>query len=89
MAARWLWPVYRELRPNLPLAAACAANLRMLGRDPLPPERIPAGRTGSTDLGNVSHLVPANNPTARWRKAQRGYRGNLIIGQDLMELPDR
>jgi ribonuclease BN (tRNA processing enzyme) len=35
----------------------------------------------------LSHLVPGNNPIAKWRKAQRGYRGNLIIGQDLMELP--
>lgn len=34
----------------------------------------------------LSHLSPANNPASRWRLAQRGYRGRLTIGQDLMEI---
>ncbi|MFI1994044.1 M20 family metallopeptidase [Actinoplanes sp. NPDC020271] len=62
LAVRRLWPEYREMRPNPPLAGAFAANLRRLGRSPLPPEEIPAGRAGSTDLGDVSHLVPALHP---------------------------
>jgi hypothetical protein len=31
------------------------------------------------------HLVQPNAPTARWRKAQNGYAGKLIVGEDLME----
>lgn len=34
----------------------------------------------------LTHLVPGNNPIARWQKAQRGYEGKLIVGKDLMEL---
>lgn len=34
----------------------------------------------------LTHLVPMNNPTSRWRAAQRGYSGKLIVGQDLMQL---
>jgi ribonuclease BN (tRNA processing enzyme) len=37
----------------------------------------------------LTHLVPGNNPTAKWRRAQHGYDGNLIVGEDLMELPLR
>lgn len=35
----------------------------------------------------LSHLVPAANPTSRWREAQRGYSGHLVVGKDLMTLP--
>lgn len=31
----------------------------------------------------LTHLVPANNPVARWRQAQRGYSGRLIVAADL------
>ncbi|MGY6653692.1 MBL fold metallo-hydrolase [Amycolatopsis sp. TRM77291] len=34
----------------------------------------------------LSHLVPANNPVPRWRLAQRGYSGRLIVGTDLQSL---
>ncbi|TYK51015.1 MBL fold metallo-hydrolase [Actinomadura decatromicini] len=34
----------------------------------------------------LTHLVPMNNPINRWRAAQRGYSGKLIVGQDLMQL---
>jgi amidohydrolase len=62
LVTRWLWPDYQEMWHNLPLAGAFEANLRSLGRRPVPPADIPAGRAASTDLGNVSHLVPAIHP---------------------------
>lgn len=34
----------------------------------------------------LSHLVPGNNRDSVWRAAQKGYKGNLIIGKDLMQL---
>jgi ribonuclease BN (tRNA processing enzyme) len=37
----------------------------------------------------LSHLVPGNNPVSRWHRAQRGYDGNLIVGEDFMELAVR
>jgi amidohydrolase len=62
LVARWPWPEYAEMRHSLPLAHAFEANLRALGRHPVPPSRIPVSRAASTDLGNVSHLVPAIHP---------------------------
>jgi len=43
-------------------------------------------RAGAKNLV-LSHLLPADNPRRAWRPAQRGYSGNLIVGEDLMELP--
>ncbi|WP_228000476.1 MBL fold metallo-hydrolase [Nocardia australiensis] len=42
----------------------------------------------------LTHLVPATNPTSKWEAARNGYSGNLIVGEDTMELmvtpaPDR
>lgn len=62
LTLRWRWPTYREMRHNLPLAAACEANLRALGRNPVPPADLPPTSAASTDLGNVSHMVPAIHP---------------------------
>ncbi len=31
----------------------------------------------------LSHLVPGNWPEHKWRQAQRGFSGQLIVGQDL------
>jgi amidohydrolase len=62
LTARWLWPTYREMRHNPPLAGAFEANLRALGRRPLTPAEVPATRAASTDIGNVSQLVPAIQP---------------------------
>ncbi|MDP9389641.1 MAG: amidohydrolase, partial [Actinomycetota bacterium] len=62
---RWRWPAYLPFVPNAPLAAAVEANLRALGRDPVPLDDIPAQAAGSTDLGNISHLVPCAHPFVR------------------------
>ena len=62
LVVRDVWPDYDAMRHNLPLAAVFERNVRALGRHPVPPEAIPAGRAGSTDLGTVSRLVPAIHP---------------------------
>lgn len=33
----------------------------------------------------LSHMVPADNPLSRWREAQKGYSGKLVVGEDLMQ----
>ncbi|MGI8780020.1 MAG: MBL fold metallo-hydrolase [Solirubrobacteraceae bacterium] len=34
----------------------------------------------------LSHLAPANNPDARWRKAGKNFSGRLVVGRDLHEI---
>lgn len=53
-------PSYAELIPNLTLARAFAANWATLGVQVIDPR--PTDRMGSTDMGNVSHVVPAIHP---------------------------
>jgi metal-dependent amidase/aminoacylase/carboxypeptidase family protein len=53
-------PVYAELRIDADLAHAWDRNATMLGRHPMP--TVPARRVGSSDLGNISHLVPTIHP---------------------------
>ncbi len=53
-------PGYAEIIPNPTMARLFAENLTALGvevKDPRPNERM-----GSTDMGNVSHAVPAIHP---------------------------
>jgi amidohydrolase len=55
-----LSPGYREIVPNKTLAGLFKSNLESLGRivsDPDPNERM-----GSTDMGDVSHVIPAIHP---------------------------
>ncbi|OBK17334.1 amidohydrolase [Mycobacterium asiaticum] len=55
-------PAYAELRPDRWLADACRAEMRRLGRQPVPAE-IEAGLPlGSTDMGNVTHVLPGIHP---------------------------
>jgi amidohydrolase len=61
MEHQWLHPPYDEMVDNEPMLAAYAANARHLGRDPLEPTAATAVM-GSTDMGNVSHAVPAIHP---------------------------
>jgi metal-dependent amidase/aminoacylase/carboxypeptidase family protein len=48
---------YKDMRNNLPLAHAFAAQLKALGR--VARETDERVGTGSTDMGDVSHVVPA------------------------------
>jgi metal-dependent amidase/aminoacylase/carboxypeptidase family protein len=52
---------YSDLRNNGVLAHLFEENLRRLGLDPV--EGVPWENAGSTDMGNVSHVVPALHPT--------------------------
>jgi amidohydrolase len=51
---------YANMVPSTVLADLFDANLTALGREVQLPE--PSGRMGSTDMGNVSHVVPALHP---------------------------
>ena len=64
MAVRVLAPEYSDLRANLPLAELYRANSAQLGR--VPADSTPATRmVVSTDVGNVSYLVPTIHPMVR------------------------
>jgi len=52
---------YKAMRTNRPLAEAYRANIEALGRRVAEPE--PRRSMGSTDMGNVSAIVPAIHPT--------------------------
>jgi len=52
---------YVDLRNNAVLARLFEENLRHVGVDPV--EGVPWAGAGSTDMGNVSHVVPALHPT--------------------------
>lgn len=61
MEHEWLEPVYADMLDNGPLLDAFAANSAALGR-PLAPPSTATAVVGSTDMGNVSHLVPSIHP---------------------------
>ncbi len=52
---------YVNLVANGPLDEAFGRNMAALGRLPVPPGEAGRG-TGSTDMGNVSHVIPAIHP---------------------------
>jgi amidohydrolase len=57
-------PDYSDLRTNRALADMYASNAARTGREvrhPAPDNRV----VGSTDMGNVSHLVPSIHPTIK------------------------
>lgn len=51
---------YRDMRNNAPLARRFGQHLEALGRKAA--ERDPSVGAGSTDMGDVSHVVPAIHP---------------------------
>lgn len=59
----WSWedaePTYADVMQNPVLADAWDRNLAFLGRSPQPHAGVPGG---STDMGNVSHVVPSIHP---------------------------
>ena len=52
---------YTDLRNNPVLAKLFEDNLQALGIDPV--DGVPWENAGSTDMGNVSHVVPSLHPT--------------------------
>ena len=62
MSTTWDDHPYADVRDNTPLVEAYATNMRSLGRHPLDPISAQHQVIGSTDLGNVSYLLPAIHP---------------------------
>ncbi len=53
-------PGYREIIPNKVMASLFASNLEQLGREVTVPDLNE--RMGSTDMGDISHLMPTIHP---------------------------
>ena len=88
MEYRATCPEYSDLRTNGPMADLYAANATRVGRQPRAFDSV----TGSTDMGNVSYLVPSIHPMikvsppdvaihtrdfARWAASPEGDRAVL------------
>lgn len=54
--------IYHEVIHNMTMANAYRSNTMKLGRTPLPRELVDPKHAGSTDMGNVSYLVPSIHP---------------------------
>ena len=55
-------PPYAELKPDPWLADVCRDEMRRLGRDPVAPEFETSLPMGSTDMGNVTQVLPGIHP---------------------------
>ena len=60
MEHEWVQPSYDDVIDSRPVLDRYLANARSLGRDPRPDSEVAI--VGSTDLGNVSYLVPSIHP---------------------------
>ena len=56
---------YADVRANRALAAAYRRNGESLGRTFVDPDLVPIHVAGSTDMGDVSHVVPSIHPALR------------------------
>jgi amidohydrolase len=61
MEHRWIYPPYDDMVDNPPMVDCYVANAARLGRTVVDPSGA-ARVVGSTDMGNVSHLVPSIHP---------------------------
>jgi amidohydrolase len=61
MSHEWIDPPYDEMFDNLPLLDRYTENAGLVGRLPLD-AAVGSGVAGSTDMGNVSHVVPSIHP---------------------------
>ena len=55
-------PPYAELTPDRWLAEVCRNEMRRLGREPVAPEIEAVLPMGSTDMGNVTQVLPGIHP---------------------------
>ena len=60
MEHEWIQPSYDDVLDSRTVLDAYLANARALGRDPRPDSEVAI--VGSTDLGNLSYLVPSIHP---------------------------
>jgi amidohydrolase len=61
MEYAWQDPAYADMADNPTMVGLYTANAATTGRALLDPAEVP-GVVGSTDMGNVSHLVPSIHP---------------------------
>lgn len=61
MVHEWKEPVYADMRDNDPFIDLYVENISSLGRTVHDPKDVP-GVVGSTDMGNVSYVVPSIHP---------------------------
>jgi amidohydrolase len=66
-AVKIVWDdvIYADMRTNWPLANAYQRNAERLGRSFERFEDVPLSRAASSDMGNVSYLVPSIHPMIR------------------------
>ncbi|MFM7126560.1 MAG: M20 family metallopeptidase [Actinomycetota bacterium] len=62
MTTAWDDHAYADVRDNAALVSAYARNMAALGRPPADPEASGRRVVGSTDMGNVSYLMPSIHP---------------------------
>lgn len=62
MSHEWVDNVYSDMIDNGPMVASYTANMAALGRTVADPAAIGRKVVGSTDMGNVSYLVPSIHP---------------------------
>jgi amidohydrolase len=62
MDHEWFGPMYADMVTNPHLSAAYAANAAVAGRTVSDPRVSGKRVVGSTDMGNISHLVPSIHP---------------------------
>jgi amidohydrolase len=89
---QWHQHTYSDMIDNEPMVAAYAANALSLGRQLADPQTTGKRVVGSTDMGNVSYLVPSIHPMiqvapdgvaihtvefAEWAGGERGDRAVL------------
>jgi metal-dependent amidase/aminoacylase/carboxypeptidase family protein len=58
----WDDPAYANMLDSVPIVAAYTANAARTGRRLLDPSQAPFPVVGSTDMGNVSYVVPSIHP---------------------------
>jgi amidohydrolase len=100
MSHEWVDNLYAEMVDNGPLVQAYVANAAAVGRTVVDPAAAGRRVMGSTDMGNISHLVPSIHPMikvapdgvpihsvefARWAAADEGDRA-VIDGAKAMAM---
>jgi amidohydrolase len=60
--SRWVGNVYADMVDNSPLGSRYVQHAQRVGRTVSVPSSTTARVVGSTDMGNVSHLVPSIHP---------------------------
>lgn len=84
---------FLDLHTNNLMIELFAANARELGREMKYQSDYPPDETGSTDMGNVSHIVPSIHPEltidpGEWTNHQKGFAQHTITPAGELALRD-